>query len=136
MGYNAKYYGEMSSSTHERGLQDISDADRKLTRSHIYQQIKVAHPNLKLHDIPNQFRFKVTAQHKGAFYRQISEAVIMNNSKAIILNLKDEYSRCIVPDFKLGERWWREEGQQRECTKTVERPRERVRNVYIQKKRH
>ena len=31
MGYNAKYYGETSASTHWRALQHISDADRELT---------------------------------------------------------------------------------------------------------
>ena len=71
-------------------------------RSHINKHIKVAHP--ELHIIPNQFRFDVIQQHRGAFYWQLSKAILMKNSNAIILNLKDEYSRCKIPDFTLGER--------------------------------
>ena len=58
----------------------------------------------------------------------------MKNSKAIILNLKDEYSKCIVPDFTLGERGLGVQGQQRECAKTVERHRESKKCLYTEGK--
>ena len=47
----------------------------------------------------------------------------MKNSKAIILNLKDEYTRCIIPDLKLEDRGWNLEGTQRDSAKFEGTPR-------------
>ena len=111
MDLSAKYFGERSASTYERALQHVKDADNKLSRSHIFQHIRLAHRELEY--VRNIFRFDIVKQHRSAFYRQLSESIIMKNSKSITLNLKDAYSRCIIPDIKLGERGWREVGPQR-----------------------
>ena len=50
------------------------------------------------------FRFRVEMTHTSSFNRQLSEAVLMKNSKSIILNLKGEYSRCLIPDIHLNDR--------------------------------
>ena len=77
-------------------------------------------------DLSEMFRFKIEMKHKSAFARQLSEAVYMKNSPSVILNLKDEYSRCLVPDIPLGDRGWNDEGEQRSSAKTDREPLERT----------
>ena len=81
------------------------------------EHMRIAHPGEKK-NYEDIFRFEVLSNFKSAFSRQLGEAILMKNSGSIIMNLKEEYSRCIVPDINLGERGWREGGApQRESAK-------------------
>ena len=51
----------------------------------------------------------------------------MKNRSYVVLNLKDEYSRCMIPDVTLGDRGWKVDGPQRETARFEGEPRMRVR---------
>ena len=53
----------------------------------------------------------------------------MKSSDCIVLNLKDEYSRCMIPDITLGDRGWNIDKPQRQTAKFEGKPRIRVRGV-------
>ena len=53
------------------------------------------------------------------------ETVRMKNTKAVILNSKDEYQRCIVPDIPLTDRGWIIGGPQRPEARTDSTPKQR-----------
>ena len=79
----------------------------------MHVHLQTAHPG-ESKDFERIFRFDVEESYQSAFTRQLGEAVKMKNSGAVILNLKEEYSRCIIPDVGLGERGWKEWGDPRE----------------------
>ena len=54
---------------------------------------------------------------------------MMKRSKCINLNLKDEYTRCMIPDVTLGDISWQVDGRQRECAKIDYAPRRREENL-------
>ena len=79
----------------------------------------LAHPGEKK-PYREVFRFEVEGHYQTAFSRQLGEAVRMKNSRSIILNRKEDYSRCIVPDLGLHDRGWREDGRPKRDTAKFE----------------
>ena len=45
------------------------------------------------------FRFEALGQVKGAMNRQIAEVLQIKNSKSILMNDRDMYTRCILPEI-------------------------------------
>ena len=72
------------------------------------------------------FRFDKVKSHQTAFSRQLSEVIAMKKGDCIIMNLKDEYSRCCIPDYPQGERRWPEGGVIPNHAKTDRNPRLRI----------
>ena len=103
----------------------MTDAMQKKKTSHIYQHLKIAHPEWLEMDWNNMFRFEVESANKSAFDRQLREAVRMKNTQAVVLNSKDEYQRCIVPDIPLTDRGWVAGGPQRPEARTDSTPKQR-----------
>ena len=95
----------------------------KKQSSHIYAHLTKAHPDKVKKKWQDYFRFEVKQMHRSAFNRQLSEALEIKNSKAVIMNLKEEYVRCLIPDIPLRDRGWIEGGPQRPETKTDDTPR-------------
>ena len=81
----------------------------------------------------DKFRFQMVEQHKTAFTRQLSECLRMKNSPAIIMNLKYEYTGCVIPDLPLSDRGWIKEGPQRQSAK-IDYPQKSDYQDKIQKK--
>ena len=88
-GVLAQYFGESSKSAGERSTEHMTDAMQKKKTSHIYQHLKIAHPEWLEMDWNNMFRFEVEMRHKTSVWRQVSNAIFMKNSPSI-LNLKEE----------------------------------------------
>ena len=114
-GTSAKYWGESSANAYERAKQHLTDANAKKSSSHMHQHMIMAHPGITEYD--RVFRFDVVEAHSSAFTRQLAEAIQMKNSQAVMLNLKDECTRCIIPDIKLEDRGWKVGGPQRKSSK-------------------
>ena len=74
------------------------------------------------------FRLEVEETHKNAFNHQLAEAVMMKNSISIVLNMRDEYARCLIPDIPLVDRGRVEGGPQRQEAVTNKSPRKHERH--------
>ena len=88
-GISSKYYGETSASAYERSQQHLTDAESKIQSNHIYMHLKKADPEWIEKEWKGIFRFEVSEQHRSGFSRQISEAIQMQQSGSVIMNLKD-----------------------------------------------
>ena len=82
----------------------------KTTKSHMYIHQQLAHKDNE--DFASMFRFYKVDKHPTAFTRQLAEAIYMKSSSCIVLNLKDEYTRCMIPNVTLGDRGWNVDGPQ------------------------
>ena len=93
----------------------------------MYIHQNLVHPSNS--QFESMFRFDILERHPTAFSRQLGEAVIMKNSIAVILNSKDEYNRCIVPDISLKDRGWNEGVFQRQYAKFEGKVRPRTKGI-------
>ena len=48
-----------------------------------------------------KFKFKVVRVHKTALSRQLHEAMTIGKAEGVILNSKEEYTRCIIPTLSV-----------------------------------
>ena len=64
------------------------------------------HHPLGISNLRESFKFEVISQHRSAFNRQISEAIDIKNSEYPLMNNKDQYNHCIIPEITRGERGW------------------------------
>ena len=124
-GKSSKYYSETNSNAYMRAKKDLQDAKDKVSSSHVYAHQQMVHPNRQ--DFNNMFRFDVIGRHQTSFIGQLAEATVMKNSQSVVLNLKDEYTRCIIPDITLGDRGWQIGGPQRPTSRLAGEPRLRIR---------
>ena len=120
-GIIAQYYGETSASAGERSEQHLNNARGIKQFSHIWGHILKAHPDYQGADLRRHFRFDVVKNHRTAFERELSEVLWIKQSRGYVLNLKDKYTRCVIPDMKLVDRQWCEEVPER--VKTQDPPR-------------
>ena len=72
-----------------------------------------AHPDVQDVKIEESFRFDVIQKHRTAFNRQLSEVLAMKASNCYVMNLKDEYTRCVIPDVNLTDREWQDQHDDR-----------------------
>ena len=99
-GVKSQYFGGSSTSLYERAGQHLYDAVKSKTRSHIHQHMTKVHPEISIEEYHALSRFEVVQGHTTAFRRQLHEVVRMKKAPCIILNLKDEYTRCCIPDVQ------------------------------------
>ena len=97
------YIGETGKSIFERGKQHLADALSKKRRdkSHIAVHIRDEHNG---DPTKANFQFKVLRKFKTAFSRQIAEAVeirIRTRKGEHLLNNKQEFSRCVLPELEV-----------------------------------
>ena len=59
------------------------------------------HPGTERSSIPESSRFEVIRRFDSPMYRQIFEAMKVANFPGVLMNKKDEYSRCYIPSLKL-----------------------------------
>ena len=93
----------------ERLAEHTYDALSNKELSHISQYLSAQHPEHPKPDDPqgvaDLFEVKIVKKHKSAMTRQLHEALTITKSTGIVLNQKDEYSRCIIPEMEM--RGWR-----------------------------
>ena len=106
-----KYWGETSSSLFVRSGQHISEGEKCLPTSHIWQHILFKHPQ-GIHSIRDNFKFQMVEHHSSAFTRQISECLLIKNSPHPVMNNKMMYSRCIIPEIGEENKWKTEESEE------------------------
>ena len=97
------YIGESSRSIHERAVEHLRDAKSFSTKSHIVKHWMNAHPSLPS---PPAMEFSVTGRFKDCLSRQISEALMINNSTDVLLNSKGEYGHNSVTRLVVQEDVW------------------------------
>ena len=98
-----RYIGETARSSYERGIEHCKDLEYFRNRSHMLKHIVLRHQDMQPKEV--EFRMKVCSQHKTAFERQITEAVLIrNNSGPGLLNSKLEYNRCYIPKIVIEKR--------------------------------
>ena len=90
----------------ERALEHVKDALFARSKSHIALHLAEDHPELlqeawSVEKVLNWFQFRVKEQHMTALRRQLREALALQedrkNPSIKVLNLKLEYTRCIIP---------------------------------------
>ena len=108
-----QYWGETSESVFERANSHIEDAEGAESHSHMHVHMTRFHPGIA-GNFKDIFKFQVVEKFKSAFNRQLEEPINMKNCPGISMNLREEYSRCMIPDVILSDRGWQETGPQRE----------------------
>ena len=97
------YVGESSRSLHERAVEHVRDARTFSAKSHIVKHWMTSHPSLPS---PPAMEFSVTGRFKDCLSRQISEALMINNSTDVLLNSKGEYGHNSVTRLVVQEDVW------------------------------
>ena len=72
--------------------------DKVIKTSHIKQHLDKHHKGVKV-NLRESFQFEVVSQIKGAMNRQIAEVLLIKNSKSQLMNDRDMYTRCILPEI-------------------------------------
>ena len=72
------YIGETSRSANERGGEHCKDMEHYRVRSHMLKHAVSIHPNNHPNEI--EFRMKIISQHRTAFQRQLTEAVLIRRN--------------------------------------------------------
>ena len=99
------YIGETSRSINERSGEHMKDLEYLRERSHMLKHAASKHPEIHPHKV--EFRICTLSQHKTAFERQLTEAVLIRkHSGTKLMNSKQEYTRCYIPKIsvKIGEK--------------------------------
>ena len=116
------YIGESSRSANERGGEQRKDYEFMRERSHMIKHAVMVHPNSHPHEI--EFRIEIIGQHKSAFERQLTEAVLIRRRQGErLMNSKQEYNRCYIPKItvKINEKEERnpDEEMERKVKETI-----------------
>ena len=102
-GKSVLYIGESGLSGFERCNQHYNDAKNKPEKSHINIHRKEDHQDMDPGDV--KFKFKILRRMKTPFQRQISEAIAIRlrtrKGKETLLNNKQEFSRCVLPELEV-----------------------------------
>ena len=102
-GLDVLYVGETGLSGVERQRQHLDDARLRPDKSHIKKHCDEYHPDLDHKEV--RFNFKVIKKIPSPFQRQISEAINIRlrtrKGKEILLNNKQEFSRCVLPELEV-----------------------------------
>ena len=102
-GLDIIYVGETGLSGAERQKQHQDDARLKPDKSHIRKHCDEYHPDMDHRDV--RFQFKIIKRIPSPFQRQIAEAINIRlrtrNGKEILLNNKQEFSRCVLPELEV-----------------------------------
>ena len=102
--YKIKYIGESYRSAYERGREHQDDLKYLRERSHLLKHFLEAHPNEKIEDM--KYGMRLVSKCKTALERQVGEAVhiqLAQENGYTLLNSKSEYSRCTIPQLRLGD---------------------------------
>ena len=94
-----RYIGESSRSLWERNNNHQLDALNRAKLSHMRAHMAEAHPK-EMRDILDVFRMTSIKKCSSAMQRQVREALeISADSTGKLLNLQEEYNRCILPSL-------------------------------------
>ena len=87
----------------------MEDAKKNAPKSHMAKHRDDKHPEVE--DASKLFKVKVIANSNSALERQIKEAVLIQAHGGGLLNDKEEYNRCLIPQLavKVGKQVVEEE---------------------------
>ena len=111
-GSQVHYWGETARSAFERGSEHRKDLEH-MRGGHMETHLIEKHPNICLADPKNRqaetnFTFKIHQKHKSALDRQLGEAITIARHGGMgsdqVMNRKDEFSRCLIPEIEMKDR--------------------------------
>ena len=114
-GVKAQYWGETAGDAYLRSSEHSEDL-LKLRGGHMEKHLRDKHPAVDIEDpqerkAENLFSFKVHKKYKNAMDRQLGEAIMIARNGGMesenILNSKDEFSRCLIPEIEMRKRYTR-----------------------------
>ena len=138
-GKGCNYWGESSRSGFLRGAEHYKDFRDNKESSHMRDHIQAAYPELDLQPQNNSraedlFRMVLHRRYKTAMDRQLGEAINIaaagGPDSPGVMNRKEMYSRCVIPEVQVSEGGWRDEKKRKrgiEDTQRVECSRKRLR---------
>ena len=102
-GLNCQYIAESSRSLAERSSEHDSDVLTNKPESHMAYHRDEHHQELTLAEMSANFRIYPLRNHSSSFLRQLHEACAISCFKGSkILNVKEEYSRCVIPQLSVN----------------------------------
>ena len=133
-GETGVYWGETARTAQLRGSEHVSDFNKQREGSHMIKHLESKHQGEGVGDpAQGSFKMKVHRKYRSPLERQLGEA--LNIAKAGgagatgVMNQKEEYSRCVVPELEVSEGW--RDGARRKRARDqdipVQNPRERKR---------
>ena len=100
-GINTHYLGESGRTMAERSCEHQADALTQNKNSHMRSHMLAEHPS-KLSEVLSSYRMDIKKKARSALERQVREAVeIARAPPGSLLNMKEEYNRCLLPSISL-----------------------------------
>ena len=96
------YIGETSRTLMERNGEHMEDQRSKSgeVRSHRREHLESMHPEVDSRDT-GLFNIRVIKVHTSALSRMVHESILVRQGEGVILNLKEEYSRTLMPCLRV-----------------------------------
>ena len=113
-GGQCQYWGETARSGYLRGAEHRGDLEAHRETGHMVKHLKERHPTIDLSNPDNRiaekyFTMKLHKKFRSAMDRQLGEALSISRAGGMesegVMNSKDEYSRCIVPEIEISSGW-------------------------------
>ena len=109
-GKQSTYWGETARNAQLRGKEHVKDLETQRDGSHMMNHLNSEHQGQGT-DEPAQesFSMKVHRRYRTPLERQLGEALNIAKGGGPgaegIMNQKEEYSRCVVPELEVTEGW-------------------------------
>ena len=117
-GREGVHWGETARSAQKRGGGHWDDYQSGRETSHMRQHVSDKHPEIDPEKpAHNWFEMETHRRFRSALERQLGEALCISRAGGAgaenLLNRKEEYSRCIVPELTIEEGWRGDSGPKR-----------------------
>ena len=117
-GKTGTYWGETARTAQLRGGEHYKDFETQKESSHMLEHLELEHSgegkDQPAHEI---FKMQIHKRYRSALERQLGEAQNIARAGGAgakgLLNRKEEYSRCVVPELAVSEGWRGETTQKR-----------------------
>ena len=134
-GREGVYWGETSRTGQERGGEHWKSFKNTTgqNQSHMREHIRDKHPEAdKPGPAENWFSMEVHKRYSTALERQLGEALCIARAGGMdsenVMNRRDEYNRCMVPELQVEERWKGESRKKRERERADENQTQETQN--------
>ena len=102
-GQETAYIGESSRTLHERTAEHLKDYINNRELTHMTTHMAERHPTLPhpadAKSVAKVFEVQILKKHRTAMNRQIHEAIMIGKAGGCLLNSKEEYTRCTIPEL-------------------------------------
>ena len=118
-GKSSTYWGETARNGQLRGGEHVKDLEKQREGSHMLRHLLDAHQGKGVGDPADlSFKMSIHKKYRSPLERQLGEAINIANAGGPgaegVLNQKEEYSRCVVPELQVSE-GWRDTRKQKRC---------------------